>query len=93
MISTTTLGRAVAAFMLAIAGGAALLVSGSADARQRSYYYQTYETKEPMRGYEGFVFPYGYCSYRRYPIRECVYNSKGREVCKITSWRLEQTCS
>ena len=93
MISTKTLGRAFAAFMLAVAGGATLLVSSSADARPRHYYYQTYETKEAVRGYEGFLFPGTYCSYRRYPVRECAYDSRGREICKITSWRLEQTCS
>jgi hypothetical protein len=93
MISNKTLCRSLAAFMLAIAGGATLLVSTSADARPRHYFYQTYETKEPVRGYEGFLFPGSYCSYRRYPIRECTYNSRGREICKITGWRLEQTCS
>ena len=94
MISTKTLGRAFAAFMLAIAGGAPLLVSNSADARSRSTYYsQTYETKGPVRGYEGFISPGTYCSYRRYPVRQCAYDSRGREICKITSWRLEQSCS
>jgi hypothetical protein len=32
-------------------------------------------------------------AYRREPIRECKVDKRGRERCKVTSWRLVQWCS
>ena len=45
-----------------------------------------------MRGYEGYVAPNYYCSYKRYPNRDCSVDRRGKERCRIVSWRLEQTC-
>jgi hypothetical protein len=74
----------------------ALLAAGSAEAQFRRgvkpYYSETYETPGPARGYEGWVAPDYYCSYKRYPNRECSTDARGRERCRVTSWRLEQTC-
>jgi hypothetical protein len=61
-------------------------------------WYQPYEewqseSKRPRHGYEGFPAPGVYCSYRREPIRECKYDKRGRERCKVTSWRLVQWCN
>ncbi len=40
----------------------------------------------------GFLFPDYYCSYKRYPNRECSADAHGHQRCRVTSWRLEQTC-
>ncbi len=71
-----------------------LLAMSAAEARRgvKPYYSETYETKGPARGYEGFLFPDYYCSYKRYPNRDCSTDAQGRERCRITGWRLEQTC-
>ena len=59
----------------------------------KPYYSETYETgRRPARGYEGFLLPDYYCSYKRYPNRECSTDGRGRERCRVTGWRLEQTC-
>ena len=58
----------------------------------KPYYSETYDTKGPARGYEGFVFPDYYCSYKRYPKRDCSADSQGKEHCRVTGWQLEQTC-
>jgi hypothetical protein len=58
----------------------------------KPYYSETYETKGPVRGYEGFLFPDYYCSYKRYPNRDCSVDAQGRERCRVIGWRLEQTC-
>ena len=71
------------------------LAASPAEARRgvKPYYYsETYETKGPVRGYEGFLFPDYYCSYKRYPNRNCSVDAQGRERCRVTGWRLEQTC-
>jgi hypothetical protein len=69
------------------------LAAGAADARTvKPYYSESYETKGPARGYEGFLFPDYYCSYKRYPNRACSTDARGRERCRVTGWRLEQTC-
>jgi hypothetical protein len=74
-------------------GGGAILTAGDADARGRKFEQWTYESDRPLKGYEGFLYPGYYCSYRRFPVRSCTYDQRGREVCKITSWRMEQSCS
>jgi hypothetical protein len=83
--------------LAALALVAPLLAAGSAEAQIRRgvkpYYSETYETgKRPARGYEGFLFPDYYCSYKRYPNRECSVGAGGKERCRVTGWRLEQTC-
>jgi hypothetical protein len=72
-----------------------LLTAGQADAQwlQQPYEEWQSESKRPQRGYEGFPAPGVYCSYRREPIRECKVDKRGRERCKVTSWRLVQWCS
>ena len=68
MIASTYGARVLAALALA----APLLAAGGAQARYvKPYYSETYETKGPERGYEGFLFPDYYCSYKRYPRRVC----------------------
>lgn len=85
-------------FALAAVATAAPLATaaGPAQAQFRGgvkpYYWQNYETPGPERGYEGFIAPNYYCSYKRYPNRECTTDASGREHCRVTSWRLEQTC-
>lgn len=69
------------------------LVASAAEARRiKPYYSETYETNRPVRGYEGFLFPDYYCSYKRYPRRVCGVDSRGNEVCRVKGWTLEQTC-
>lgn len=87
----------VATLLAATAALAApLILATSADAQFRRgvkpYYSESYETRGPQRGYEGFLFPDYYCSYKRFPNRECSTDARGRERCRVTSWRLEQTC-
>ena len=50
-----------------------LLAAGSAEARRgvKPYYSESYQTRGPVRGYEGYVAPDYYCSYKRFPNREC----------------------
>jgi hypothetical protein len=51
---------------------AAALVPLPAEAQRRwvkPFYQQEYDTRGPVRGYEGFLFPDYYCSYKRYPKR------------------------
>ena len=84
-----------ARFLAAVALAAPLLAAGAAQAYRgvKPYYSETYETgRRPARGYEGFLYPDYYCSYKRFPNRECTTDSRGRERCRVTSWRLEQTC-
>ena len=45
-----------------------------------------------MRGYEGYVAPDYYCSYKRFPNRDCTIGARGKQRCRVVSWRLEQTC-
>ena len=82
--------------LLAAALTAPLLAATTAEAQFRRgvkpYYSESYETPGPERGYEGWVAPDYYCSYKRYPNRECSTDASGRERCRVTSWRLEQTC-
>ncbi len=81
------------AVLAALALAAPLLAAGGAQARYvKPYYSETYDTKGPVRGYEGFLFPDYYCSYKRYPNRTCATDAQGRERCRVTGWRLEQTC-
>ena len=71
-----------------------ILMAGRAEARRwtKGYYSETYEFNRPVRGYEGFLFPDYYCSYKRYPKRVCSYDKRGHEICRIKGWTLEQTC-
>jgi len=89
MIASTKCATALALAALAIP-----ILGGAAEARHgvKPYYSESYETKGPARGYEGFLFPDYYCSYKRYPNRACSNDAQGRERCRVTGWRLEQTC-
>lgn len=85
------------AVMLAVAALATpLVVATNADAQLRRgvkpYYSESYETGGPQRGYEGYVAPDYYCSYKRFPNRECTTGKGGKQRCRVVSWRLEQTC-
>jgi hypothetical protein len=74
---------------------AAMLVASEAEARRlvKEYYSETYDTgSRPARGYEGFLFPDYYCSYKRYPKRVCSTDRRGNETCRVKGWTLEQTC-
>ena len=87
--------NAVLLAALAVAGAlSSLLVASDAEASRyiKPYYSETYEFDRPVRGYEGFLFPDYYCSYRRYPKRVCSYDRRGNETCRIKGWTLEQTC-
>ncbi len=66
---------------------------GAQPFERQPYQEWQYETRRPQRGYEGFPAPGVYCSYRREPIRTCTYDKRGRERCRVTSWRLVQWCS
>ena len=80
--------------LAAMAAAAPMLAAGTAQAYRgvKPYYSESYQTRGPERGYEGYVAPDYYCSYKRYPNRECSTDARGREHCRVTSWRLEQTC-
>lgn len=83
---------AILAVSLAVAG---ILSPEHAEAQRRwvkPFYQQEYDTRGPVRGYEGFLFPDYYCSYKRYPKRVCSTDGRGRERCRVVGWRLEQTC-
>ena len=90
MLASTYCTKTLAAVALAVP----LVAAGAAEARRgvKPYYWESYETRGPVRGYEGYVAPNYYCSYKRYPNRDCSTDARGRERCRITSWRLEQTC-
>jgi hypothetical protein len=82
--------------LAALAAAIPMLAATTAEAQFRRgvkpYYWWNYETRRPERGYEGWVAPGYYCSYKRYPNRKCSTNASGRKRCRIVSWRLEQTC-
>ena len=68
MIASSHRATALAIAALAVP----VLAAGATEARTvKPYYSETYETKGPARGYEGFLFPDYYCSYKRYPNRAC----------------------
>ena len=71
-----------------------LAAAAAAEARRgvKPYYSESYETRGPVRGYEGHVAPDYYCSYKRFPNRECSVDARGKQRCRVVSWRLEQTC-
>ena len=83
-----------AKLLAAVALAVPLLAAGTADARRgvKPYYSESYETRGPARGYEGYVAPDYYCSYKRFPNRECSVGKGGKQRCRVVSWRLEQTC-
>ncbi len=87
----TTISKTIG---LLLAGGllATTIVPADAQYRVRPEEWR-YETKKPVRGYEGFPAPGVYCSYRREPNRVCEYDKRGRERCRIKSWTLVQSCS
>jgi hypothetical protein len=83
------------ALLAAAAFAAPLLAAATAHAQFRGnkpYYSRDYQTRGPQRGYEGFLFPDYYCSYKRFPNRECTTGKGGKQRCRVVSWRLEQTC-
>ena len=88
MLTSTKYATTIAAFGLA----ASIFAAGAAQARVKPYYWQNYETRGPVRGYEGYVAPNYYCSYKRFPNRECTTGAGGKQRCRVVSWRLEQTC-
>lgn len=92
-MSTKLIRRVLLATLAMGIGGTSMLASDEAEARGRRFEQRTYESDRPLKGYEGFLYPGYYCSYRRFPVRVCNYDAQGREVCKIKSWRLEQSCS
>ena len=76
-------------------GVGSMLAASQAEARRygKEYYSETYDTgSRPARGYEGFLFPDYYCSYKRYPKRVCSTDRRGNETCRVKGWTLEQTC-
>jgi hypothetical protein len=87
-------------FLLAITlafgcAAASIFASGQVEARRfvKEYYSETYDTgSRPARGYQGFLFPDYYCSYKRYPKRVCSTDRRGNETCRVKGWTLEQTC-
>ena len=83
-----------AKLLAAVAFAIPVLAAGTAEARRgvKPYYSQSYETRGPVRGYEGYVAPDYYCSYKRFPNRECSVGKGGKQRCRVVSWRLEQTC-
>ena len=90
MLASTNCAKAIAALAFVVP----LFAAGAAEARRgvKPYYWETYETRGPVRGYEGYVAPNYYCSYKRYPNRDCSVDARGRERCRVVGWRLEQTC-
>ena len=94
-MNITNAVRTAAISTLAIgAGFAALLAAPAAEARRyvKPYYSETYDFDKPVRGYEGWVAPDYYCSYKRHPKRVCSTNARGKETCRVRGWTLEQTC-
>ena len=82
----------LAVFTVAVSGLLALF-SDPVEARGgKGYYSRQYQFDRPVRGYEGWVFPDYYCTYKRYPRRVCHYDKKGRKRCRIKGWTLEQVC-
>ncbi|MTD95510.1 hypothetical protein GIW81_14315 [Hyphomicrobium sp. xq] len=81
---------------IALALTASMIAATAAQAQFRRgvkpYYSESYETRGPQRGYEGYVAPDYYCSYKRFPNRECTTGAGGKQRCRVVSWRLEQTC-
>lgn len=89
MIRSHQIATALAAAALTMP----LIAPSAAEARTvKRYYSETYQTKGPARGYEGFLFPDYYCSYKRYPNRVCSTDAQGKERCRVVGWQLEQTC-
>jgi hypothetical protein len=90
MFASTNCAMAIAAAAFVVP----FFIAGAAEAGRgvKSYYSESYETRGPARGYEGFLYPDYYCSYKRFPNRECRTDARGKERCRVTSWRLEQTC-
>jgi hypothetical protein len=87
-------GASATGLLIAFAASVVAL-SGPAEAQpfQRQPYEEwQYETKRPQRGYEGFPAPGIYCSYRRIPNRVCTVDKRGREVCRVKSWTIQQSC-
>jgi hypothetical protein len=91
LVPTTIIRRAAIALALT-----APLIATGAQAQfrrgEKPYYSESYETRGPVRGYEGHVAPDYYCSYKRFPNRECTTGANGKQRCRVVSWRLEQTC-
>jgi hypothetical protein len=87
--------RITACVLVTGLAGAGMAYSSPAEAQRRwvkPHYSQEYDTGRPARGYEGFLFPDYYCSYKRYPRRVCSTDKRGRQRCRVVGWRLEQTC-
>jgi hypothetical protein len=77
---------------VAMIGSLALFSDPAEALRGKGYYSRQYQFDRPVRGYEGWVFPGYYCTYKRYPRRICRYDKRGRERCRITGWTLKQIC-
>ncbi len=88
------IGMTSKAIGLLLAGGVLATTIAPADAQYRIRPEEwRYETKKPVRGYEGFPAPGVYCSYRREPIRVCDTDKRGHKRCRIKGWTLVQFCS
>ena len=94
-MNTANSVRMTAISLLTVGAGLAVVfVAPAAEARRyvKPYYSETYDFDKPVRGYEGWVAPDYYCSYKRYPKRVCATNARGKETCRVRGWTLEQTC-
>lgn len=94
MSNYATRSATATGLLIAIAASIAAF-SGPAKAQpfeREPYEERRFETKKPVRGYEGFPAPGVYCSYRREPNRVCTYDRNGRQKCRIKSWTLIQQC-
>lgn len=90
---TRTFALIAAAAALAVSGVAMTTTNAEAGKRGPAYLQWEFDSRHPVKGYEGFGSrPGSYCSYRREPERKCWYTRGGFEKCKVVSWRLIQTC-
>jgi hypothetical protein len=88
--SSHTASTRTAATLALAALASTLLAAGPAEAVRgvKPYYSESYETKGPERGYEGFLFPDYYCSYKRYPNRQCatMRRAKSAAASSVGGW-------
>ena len=81
----------------AVIAAALPIANAEAGKRRGGYHYsETFDTRGPVRGYEGFAGIGAnslYCSYIRRPVSRCYITRSGRERCRVVRWQLEQNCS
>ena len=86
--------KTVLAAVLGSVAIGAVAQEAHAGKKDSPYYQDSYVTRGPTHGYEGFSRFGGYnyyCSYIRKPIRRCYWNGS-REKCKVVAWRTTQIC-